>query len=147
MRPSKILLLLLALLLMLPLMPACAQGPATSLPDLQSAGELGAELFAESGSTGIVLVVVRDGQVFFRGYGETAPGSHQVPTKDSFVRLCSLTKIFTTDVLTKLVADKTVRLDDPLQKFAPPHTVVPKRERPITLLDLATHTSVSYTHL
>ena len=57
------------------------------------------------------------------------------------VRLCSLTKIFTTDVLTKLIADKTVRLDDPLQRFAPAHTIVPKRERPITLLDLATHTS------
>src|SRR5665213_3509968 len=141
MRPSKILLLLLALLLMLPLMPACAQAPAKSLPDLQSAGDLGADLFAQSGSTGMVLVVVRDHQVFFRGYGETVPGSHQVPTKDSFVRLCSLTKIFTTDALTKLVADKTVRLDDPLQKFAPPHTVVPKRERPITLRDLATHTS------
>src|SRR5665213_1595890 len=147
MRPSKLFPLLLALPLLLPLMPACAQTPPASLPDLQSAGDLGADLFAQSGSTGMVLVVVRDHQVFFRGYGETAPGSHQAPTRDSFVRLCSLTKIFTADVLTKLVADKTVRLDEPLQKFAPPHTVVPKRERPITLLDLATHTSVSYTHL
>jgi D-alanyl-D-alanine-carboxypeptidase/D-alanyl-D-alanine-endopeptidase len=57
------------------------------------------------------------------------------------VRLCSLTKIFTTDVLTKLVADKTVRLDDPLQRFSPRRTVVPKRVEPITLADLATHTS------
>lgn len=89
----------------------------------------------------MVLVVVRDHQVFFGGYGETAPDSHQVPTRDCVVRLCSLTKIFTTDVLTKLVADKTVRLDDTLQRYAPAHTVVPRRGRPITLLDLATHTS------
>ncbi len=89
----------------------------------------------------MVLVVVRDNQIFFRGYGETAPDSHQAPTQDSLLRLCSLTKIFTTDVLTKLVADKTVRLDDPLQHFAPHHVVVPKRIQSITLVDLATHTS------
>jgi D-alanyl-D-alanine-carboxypeptidase/D-alanyl-D-alanine-endopeptidase len=57
------------------------------------------------------------------------------------LRLCSLTKIFTTDVLTKLVADKSVRLDDPLQRYAPAGTVLPKRVRPITLADMATHTS------
>jgi D-alanyl-D-alanine-carboxypeptidase/D-alanyl-D-alanine-endopeptidase len=89
----------------------------------------------------MVLVVVRDNEVFFSGYGETAPDSHQLPTRDSLLRLCSLTKIFTTDVLAKLVTDKTVRLDDPLQRFAPRRIVVPKRVRPITLLDLATHTS------
>jgi D-alanyl-D-alanine-carboxypeptidase/D-alanyl-D-alanine-endopeptidase len=119
-----------------------ALGQATTpLPDATSIDALGNDLFVQSGSTGMVLVVVRGDQVVFRGYGETAPGSHVVPTQDSVVRLCSLTKIFTTDVLAKLVADKTVRLDDPLQRFAPPHAVVPKRGRPITLLDLATHTS------
>jgi D-alanyl-D-alanine-carboxypeptidase/D-alanyl-D-alanine-endopeptidase len=89
----------------------------------------------------MVLVVVRDNQVIFRGYGETAPNSHQVPTQDSFLRLCSLTKIFTSDLLTKLTIDGTVSLDDPLQRFAPPHLVVPKRIKPITLENLATHTS------
>ncbi len=112
-----------------------------SLPDLQSADSLGADLFLQSGSTGMVLVVVRDNQVFFRGYGETAPDNHQLPTQDSFLRLCSLTKIFTTDVLTKLIADKTVSLDDPLQSYAPRRAIVPKRVQPITLEDLATHTS------
>jgi serine-type D-Ala-D-Ala carboxypeptidase/endopeptidase len=131
---------LLALLFVLPLTSALAQAPA-SLPENQSIDALGKDLFLQSGSTGMVLVVVRDGQVFLHGYGETAPNSHQVPTQDSLLRLCSLTKIFTTDVLSKLVADKTVRLDDPLQRYARAGTVVPKRVRPITLADLATHTS------
>jgi serine-type D-Ala-D-Ala carboxypeptidase/endopeptidase len=117
---------------------AQAQPPS---PDLQAADALGRDLFEQSGSTGMVLVIVQGNQALFRGYGETAPNSHQAPTQDSLLRLCSLTKIFTTDVLAKLVADKTVRLDDPLQRFAPKGTVVPQRNRPITLLDLATHTS------
>jgi D-alanyl-D-alanine-carboxypeptidase/D-alanyl-D-alanine-endopeptidase len=133
---------LIACLFMLPLLAARAraQSPAP-LPDVQAIGALGADLFLESGSTGMVLVVVRDQQVFFRGYGETAPNSHQLPTQDSLLRLCSLTKIFTTDVLAKLVAENTVRLDDPLERYAPPGAVVPKRVTPITLADLATHTS------
>jgi D-alanyl-D-alanine-carboxypeptidase/D-alanyl-D-alanine-endopeptidase len=137
---------LIALFLVLPLigtrMGACAQAaPQASLSSLPSVDDLGPELFLASGSTGMVLVVVRDNQVFFRGYGETVPYSNQTPTQDSLLRLCSLTKIFTTDVLTKLVADKTVGLDDPLQHFAPRHVVVPKRVQSITLADLATHTS------
>lgn len=131
-----------ALLCLLTFVAACAQAPASpSIPELQTAGTLGEDVFLQSGATGMVLVVVRDGHVFFRGYGETAPGSHQVPTQGSLLRLCSLTKIFTSDVLARLVADGTVRLDDPLQRFAPPHSVVPRRGHPITLEELATHTS------
>jgi D-alanyl-D-alanine-carboxypeptidase/D-alanyl-D-alanine-endopeptidase len=129
---------LIALVFTLPVMFAYAQA---SPSDLQTIDALGSDLFLESGSTGMVLVVVYDNQVFFRGYGETAPNSHKVPTQDSLLRLCSLTKIFTVDILTKLAADKTVQLDDPLQRFAPAHTLVPKRGRAVTLVDLATHTS------
>ncbi len=120
--------------------PGLAQAQP-AMPDLSSAGPLGAQLFAQSGATGMVMVVVRGDQVLFRGYGETAPGSGTAPDANSVVRLCSLTKIFTTDVLTKLVADKTVRLSDPLARYAPRHAVVPQRGKPITLEDLATHTS------
>jgi len=114
----------------------------TPLPDLTQADALGNDIFLKSGSTGMVLVVVRDNQVFFRGYGETAPGSAQLPQQNSILRLCSLSKIFASDLLIKLAGDKLVRLDDPLQKFAPPKLKVPaKPGHPITLADLATHTS------
>lgn len=132
----------LASLLLLCLVPAVAQtAPAVSSHDLKEAETLGAELYSNTGATGLVLVVVRGNHVFFHGYGETAPGSHQVPTIDSEVRLCSLTKTFTTDMLAKLVADHTVNLNDPLQRYAPQGFVVPERDQPITLLDLATHTA------
>jgi serine-type D-Ala-D-Ala carboxypeptidase/endopeptidase len=128
--------------LLLSLVSASAQTTSSApMPSLQSADALGEQMFLQSGATGMVLVVVRGKEVFFRGYGETAPGSHQAPTEDSVLRICSLTKTFTTDLLTKLVADKTVRLHDPLQRFAPPHVVVPERGKPITLFDLATHTA------
>jgi len=132
----------LVVMLAVALTPVVAQTVAPStVPDLKTAETLGAELFSRTGPTGMVLVVVRGDQVFFHGYGETSPMSGQAPTTGSVVRICSLTKIFTADVLTKLVQDKTVSLEDPLQRYAPARAVVPIRNKAITLKDLATHTA------
>jgi serine-type D-Ala-D-Ala carboxypeptidase/endopeptidase len=134
---------IIALLLFLALLSAGAQTTpsALSLRNLKEADGVGAHLYNDSGATGLVLVVVRDREVFFQGYGETAPGSHQLPRRDSIIRLCSLTKTFTADLLARLVADHTVALNDPLQRYAPPNRIVPQRDGQITLLELATHTA------
>jgi len=118
---------------------------AQKAPPIQTADALGAELFAATASTGMVLVVVRDNDVFIRGYGETAPGSGQRPDANSLIRLCSLSKTLTTDLLVKLAKDNLIALTDPLQKFAPEGKTVPtvpnRSYRPITIGDLATHTA------
>ena len=122
---------------------------AQTLPSLQSARPLGQDLYIRSGSTGLVLVVVRGRETTIATLGETYPGSHQPPTSGSLLRLCSLTKIFTTDVLVKLIqaggiaGEHPLRLDTPLQTLAPNHRRVPLHPgaRPITLGDLATHTA------
>jgi serine-type D-Ala-D-Ala carboxypeptidase/endopeptidase len=136
--------LLIACLLLLSLVPASAQSAPVVTPqlhDLTEAGSLGSNLYTNSGSIGLVLVVVRGNEVFFQGYGEAVPGSHEAPTRKTVIRLCSLTKIFTTDMLSKLVADGTVRLDDTLKNYAPESTAVPEKGAPITLEELATHTA------
>ncbi len=108
---------LIASLFLLSLLPAAAQtAPVMTLQDLKEADTLGADLYTNSGATGLVLVVVRGDQVYFKGYGESVPGSQEAPGLNSEVRLCSLTKIFTTDLLAKLVSDGTVRLDEHAQE-------------------------------
>ncbi len=95
----------------------------------------------------MVVAIVRDGDVWVKGYGRTGPGSNDTPDGDSLIRLCSLTKILATDLLAKLVEEKKVALDDPLQKYAPANATVPTMTahgpalRPMTLEDLATHTA------
>jgi serine-type D-Ala-D-Ala carboxypeptidase/endopeptidase len=139
--------LLVALIILMPPFVHRVQAETAPLPQLQSADPVVADLFRRSGSTGMVVVVVRDNQTWMQSYGQTYPGSHQKPNADSLIRLCSLSKIMTTDLLVKLVADGRVSLSDPLQKFAPRNVTVPVRavqgqgNRPITLRDLATHTS------
>ncbi len=139
--------LLASLILFLPLSVDSVQAETAPPPQLQSADPFVSDLFHRSRSTGMVVVVVRDNQTWMQSYGQTYPGSHQKPNADSLIRLCSLTKIMTTDLLVKLVAEGRVSLSDPLQKFAPRNVTVPDRTvrglsgRPITLRDLATHTA------
>jgi D-alanyl-D-alanine-carboxypeptidase/D-alanyl-D-alanine-endopeptidase len=122
--------------------PSSAPAQTAPLLNAQQADALGSDLFQKSSSTGMVMVVVRGQEVFVRGYGETAPGSGHAPNADSLLRLCSLSKIFATDLLMKLAADRIVQLDEPLQHFAPAHVKVPARDgQSIRLVDLATHTA------
>jgi serine-type D-Ala-D-Ala carboxypeptidase/endopeptidase len=110
---------------------------------LTDAAVRGAAMFEESGATGMVLVVVRDREVLTTGYGETAPGSGIRPSPISLLRLCSISKVFAGELLTELIGEGTVKASDPLQRYAPRGKVVPAGPggTPITLLDLATHTS------
>jgi D-alanyl-D-alanine-carboxypeptidase/D-alanyl-D-alanine-endopeptidase len=103
----------------------------------------GATIFERSGATGMVLVVVRNREVMMKGYGEASPGSGAAPNANSLIRLCSISKVLAGDLLAELANEGKVALTDPLQRFAPPNTTVPKGAggTPITLLELATHTA------
>jgi D-alanyl-D-alanine-carboxypeptidase/D-alanyl-D-alanine-endopeptidase len=61
----------------------------------------------------------------------------------SLIRINSLTKVMTGEVLANLIAEGRVRLDDPLQAHAPPGRKVPRAKgaRAITLRDLTAHTT------
>ncbi|SEB56141.1 D-alanyl-D-alanine-carboxypeptidase/endopeptidase AmpH [Terriglobus roseus] len=121
--------------------------PAPPLgPPMDSAGVMAENIFRRTASTGMVAVVVRGDEVWMSGYGRVAPGSNVTPQPDSLFRLCSISKILATDLLSKLIAAKRVSFDDPLQKFAPAGVTVPTMTvrgpaaRPLNLGDLATHT-------
>ena len=124
-----------------------AAAHAQTRPPLETADALAQKIFQRTASLGMVVIIVRDGEVWSNGYGRVSVGSDQVPNANSLLRLCSISKILATDLLAKLVADKKVSFDDPLQKFAPPGVRVPTMTvrgpalRPVNLGDLATHTA------
>lgn len=99
-------------------------------------------IFYGSGATGMALVVIDGNQRVFRSYGETRHSNNVRPQLDSVVRIASLTKLMTSEMLVKLLDQGTVKLNDPLSKYAPPGARVPTYNgTPITLVNLATHTS------
>lgn len=107
-----------------------------------AAEDTGGLMFQQSGAAGMVLALVRGGETVVLGFGETRPGSGQAPDGTSLVRLGSISKAITGQLLAALTVDGTVRLTDPLARHLPPEVPVPSfAGRPIRLLDLATHTA------
>lgn len=82
-------------------------------------------IFYGSGATGMAMVVIDGNQRVFRSFGETRPGNNVRPQLDSVVRIASLSKLMTSEMLVKLLDQGRVRLDDPLSKYAPPGARVP----------------------
>ena len=102
----------------------------------------GGVMWLSSGAPGLVLAAVRGDDSIVLGFGETRPGSKVEPTGRSILRMGSIAKVMAGQTLASMVADGTVKLTDPLAKYAPPGAKVPAfAGREITLLDLATYTA------
>ncbi|MFI5401673.1 MAG: serine hydrolase [Planctomycetota bacterium] len=93
--------------------------------------------YVESGTIlGMVVGVFDGSEELIRGYGAGKPGP------DTVYEIGSVSKVFTGILLAALVADGTVRLDQPVAELLPMGTKLPvSGERQITLVDLSTHTS------
>jgi CubicO group peptidase (beta-lactamase class C family) len=91
---------------------------------------------------GIVGGVIEPGGRRVVSYGNLAKGDPRTLDGDTIFEIGSVSKVFTSLVLADMVNRKEVALDDPATKYLPKHVRMPERSgQPITLLDLATHTS------
>jgi CubicO group peptidase (beta-lactamase class C family) len=108
--------------------------------DAMAAGE-----FAESQMGSLTVGVVSgDKLVWTKSYGNGDSATSLTANKDTVYRIGSITKMFTATMLEQLVDAGKVKLNDPVEKYFPEVNKVPKRYKdapPITLLQLATHTS------
>ncbi|PHM34044.1 hypothetical protein Xsze_00438 [Xenorhabdus szentirmaii DSM 16338] len=89
------------------------------------------------------MVVIDNNQVVHRSFGETYPGSGIKPNKDSLIRIASITKLMTSEVMIKLAQKEQIQITDPLQKYTHHGVRVPDygSGKPIRLYHLASHTS------
>ena len=102
----------------------------------------GAMLFMDARVPALIIGAVRKGETAVFGFGETSAGSGKTPDGQTMLRIGSITKAFTGQVLAGLVAQGAVRLTDRLQDRLGWPVKVPERDgRPIRLIELATHTS------
>ncbi|MGV3344475.1 D-alanyl-D-alanine-carboxypeptidase/endopeptidase AmpH [Enterobacteriaceae bacterium LUAb1] len=99
-------------------------------------------IFYNTKATGMAIVAIDANQRVFVSRGAFRPGSLQRPQKDSLIRIASLTKLMTSEVMVRLSEQGRLKLNDPLSKYAPQRRHVPAYAgNRITLLNLATHTS------
>lgn len=75
-------------------------------------------------------------------FGHIKADESPPPREDTIFYLASVSKVFLATVLAKFIKEGKMDLDDPVQKYMPPEVHVPSYEgKPITIRDLATHTS------
>nr|WP_024966807.1 D-alanyl-D-alanine-carboxypeptidase/endopeptidase AmpH [Pantoea sp. IMH] len=126
----------------LPLCSLAAPSATDPLLASQIVDRYADNIFYNSKATGMAIVAIDANQRVFASRGSVRPGSLVRPQKDSLVRIASLTKLMTSQLLVKLSEQGVLRLDDPLSKYAPDGRHVPAYAgHTITLINLATHTS------
>ncbi len=120
--------------------------PANAESDIMRLTSVVVDMYAEdiymnSGATGMALVVIDNNQVVNRSYGETKPGNNIHPRPDSLIRIASITKLMTSEVMVKMAQEGRLQVIDPLQKYVPVRVPNASPRSPIRLYHLATHTS------
>ena len=108
----------------------------------ETVGFTGTMLFLQSHVPALVIGAVRDGKTAVFGFGETSDGSGKPPDGNTMLRIGSITKSFTGQVLASLVAGGTVKFTDRLQDRLGWNVTVPSRDgHQIRLIDLVTHSA------
>ena len=95
-----------------------------------------------SGSSGVGIVVGVIDRNGVRMYQAGSSGTARALDSHTLFELGSVTKTFTATILSTMVLDGSVKLDDPVSKYLPAGVRVPSRNgKQITLLNLATQHS------
>jgi len=122
--------------------PPAAVAPWTTPSNEDVRRILAERIDAQHDGVGIVVGVIDAHGRRYVAYGARDKGDTGPLDETTMFEIGSMTKVFTSLVLSEMVADHEVALDDPVAKFLPPGTRVPERGgRQITLVDLSTHTS------
>ncbi|MFC8448929.1 serine hydrolase domain-containing protein [Kitasatospora sp. NPDC057223] len=91
---------------------------------------------------GVTVAVLAGGDAAIRGAGRLGGGDDGAPDGDTVFEIGSVTKVFTSLALARLVLAGTAELDEPLARLLPEAASVPSRGgEQITLRHLATHTA------
>jgi serine-type D-Ala-D-Ala carboxypeptidase/endopeptidase len=101
-------------------------------------------VYAQSLASGMVMSVVHGDQAGALAFGRQDPEDARPADARTLVRLQSVSKLFAASLLSSLVNQGRIKLADPLGAYAPPGWKAPRTaagDPPITLLNLATHTS------
>jgi len=122
---------------------ASAQSPTWVTPsDAEIRNILARRIDTERQGVGIVVGVIDSHGRRVVAYGASDKGDPRPLNGQTMFEIGSMTKVFTSLLLSEMVLDNQVKLDDPVAKFLPPGTRIPERGgKQITLVDLATHTS------
>jgi CubicO group peptidase (beta-lactamase class C family) len=95
----------------------------------------------KANTVGLSIGIIKDGQIYTYGYGETIRDKNKIPTANSIFEIGSITKTFTATLLAYYAEEGKVKLNDPITKYLPDSVKSNPNLKGITLEMLANHTS------
>lgn len=101
--------------------------------------KLGERYIIEGKNVGLVIGVVRNDEIFIKGFGKKNKQNDEVPGAKTIFELASIGKIFTTSAAQILADRGEISFDDPIDKYF--NFRVCENANNVTLWQLATHTS------
>ena len=115
--------------------------PASSLLD-QAVDSVVRPYVSLEATAGLSIGILKEGKMYFYGYGETAKGSGQIPDQHTLFEIGSITKTFTATLLADAVNKGKIKLDDPVNKYLP-DSIAPLQFEgvPVTIKMLSNHSS------
>jgi serine-type D-Ala-D-Ala carboxypeptidase/endopeptidase len=138
--PSRTSLLATVLILGLALFPSRTQAKDKLLDE--AVEFTGTMFFLESKVPALVIGAIRNGETAVAGFGKIGAQVDKAPDGKTLMRIGSITKAFTGQVLASLVSDGAVHFTDPLQKRLGWDVKIPQKDwKDIRLIDLATQSS------
>jgi D-alanyl-D-alanine-carboxypeptidase/D-alanyl-D-alanine-endopeptidase len=121
---------------------ATPAGSETVLPSNEIRKILIERVGANDKDIGIVVGVIEPQGRRIISVGHRNAGDSRPLDGEAVFEIGSVTKVFTALLLADMVTKKEVALSDPVAKYLPADAKIPETNgRPITLVDLATHTS------
>jgi serine-type D-Ala-D-Ala carboxypeptidase/endopeptidase len=106
----------------------------------ETVGFMSQIIYLQAGTPAFIIGVVKDGETFVAGHGEYADGADAAPDGNTPMRIGSITKAFTGQVLAAMVADGTVSFSDPVSSHLDWDITWPRIDgRELRLIDLVTH--------
>lgn len=96
------------------------------------------DFFPDPKDIGLAIGIIKGEQHHVFGYGKAKETSVELPNGNTLFEIGSVTKVFTTTLLSLLVAEEKLNLDDSVRDLLPEISNLPPE---ITLERLATHTS------
>ncbi|WP_165227895.1 serine hydrolase domain-containing protein [Aquisphaera insulae] len=93
-------------------------------------------------NVGLVVGLLAGDESLVLGYGVIARDDDRTPDGHTVFEIGSITKVFTAALLAEMAGRGEVKIDQPVAELLPPGVRMPgRRGEPITLADLAEHTS------
>lgn len=110
--------------------------------DLAKLVDIEANKFINDGNVnGLVIGIVKHGQVYLKGYGTIKKGENISPDGTTIFELASTSKLFTTSVLQILSDNNLINLDESIQEILKDKITLPQIAQNTNLRNLATHTA------